>query len=226
MPSRLHDLAALLARTAVGVVFVAHGWLKIEDGVTATAAEFDRMGVPLAKAAAVYSTFAELLGGAALIVGLGLPVVGIALFLDMAGAFVFVHVDQGLSAPAGFELVIVLGLASLLFAAGGGGGLTLDRALGVRRARKEEIAEFLPPEDGPDGPAPYLPKRAGPSEAPEPEAVADVPASARDTVPEIPAPSAPAAPSGAASSGAASGDVVVARARRGRARGGQEKDAK
>ncbi|GAB2852614.1 hypothetical protein GCM10022221_60060 [Actinocorallia aurea] len=220
MPSsRPHDFAALLARTAVGVVFVAHGWLKVEDGVTATATEFDRMGVPLAKAAAVYATFAELLGGVALIIGLGLPVVGLALFLDMAGAFVFVNVDQGLIAPDGFELVFVLGFASLLFAAGGGGGLTLDRALSVRRSRQEEIADFLPPDDG--SPAPYLPK---PLDPPAPEA----PREARDTEPDLPLPSNPVSDPVPAdpSSGAETGDVVVARARRPRARKTQEKDAK
>ncbi|GAA0314036.1 DoxX family protein [Actinoallomurus spadix] len=129
------DAVALLARCGVGVVFLAHGWQKIQVGVTATGHDFDAMGVPAPTAAAVYSTFVELLGGAALILGLALPVAGTLLFLDMAGAFVFVHaahgvflVDKG-TPRNGFELVLVLGLASLLFAAGGGGRLTLDHRL-------------------------------------------------------------------------------------------------
>src|SRR5690606_4633308 len=86
-------------------------------------------------ASAVYAAFVELLGGAALAAGLGLPVVGVLLFADMAGAFVFVHAGEGLfladggTLRNGYELVLVLGLASLLFAAGAGGRLTVDRWL-------------------------------------------------------------------------------------------------
>ncbi|REE95506.1 DoxX family protein [Thermomonospora umbrina] len=136
----LYDLVALLARIGVGGVFLAHGWQKIQVGVTATAEGFDRMDVPAPTAAAIYATFAELLGGLALIAGIGLPVAGTLLFLEMAGALVFVHagngpflVDGG-RVENGFELVLVLGLASLLFAAGGGGRLSLDQRLFPRAA--------------------------------------------------------------------------------------------
>lgn len=138
----LYDIVALFARLGAGLVFMAHGWQKIEAGMTATGRSFDSLGVPLPTGAAVYAAFVELLGGAALILGLGLPVVGILLFVDMAGAFVFVHggeglfmVDQGRAAN-GYELVLVLGLLSLLFAAGAGGRLTLDRWLFGGRLRR------------------------------------------------------------------------------------------
>ncbi|MEW2356499.1 DoxX family protein [Spirillospora sp. NPDC029432] len=138
----LFDVAALLARLGAGVVFMAHGWQKIEAGITATGRSFDALGVPLPTGAAVYAAFVELLGGAALIAGLGLPVVGVLLFVDMAGAFVFVHAGEGLflvdggTARNGYELVLVLGLTSLLFAAGAGGRLTLDRWLLAGRPRR------------------------------------------------------------------------------------------
>jgi putative oxidoreductase len=138
----LYDVVAVLARLGVGVVFIAHGWQKIDAGVDATGRTFDALGVPLPTAAAVYSAFVELLGGAALIAGLGLPVTGILLFLDMAGAFVFVHADQGLfmvdgtTVQNGYELVLALGMASLVFAAGGGGRLTLDQWVIGRRDRR------------------------------------------------------------------------------------------
>jgi putative oxidoreductase len=143
----LYDVVAVLARLGVGVVFMAHGWQKIEAGVTATSRSFDTLGVPLPTAAAVYSAFVELLGGAALITGLGLPVTGALLFVDMAGAFVFVHADQGLfmvdgaTVQNGYELVLALGMASLVFAAGGGGRLTLDQWVLGRRARRPDDDE-------------------------------------------------------------------------------------
>lgn len=146
----LYDVVALLARVGVGVVFVFHGWQKIQVGVTATGKNFHAMHVPLPTASAVYSTFVELLGGSALILGLGLPVTGLLLFLDMAGAFAFVNGSHGLfvtgrgtdPAHQGFELVLVLGLASLLFAVGGGGRFTVDHRLFGRRvaARRDDAA--------------------------------------------------------------------------------------
>jgi putative oxidoreductase len=131
----IYDVVALLARCGVGIVFLVHGWQKIQVGVSATSRNLDAMGAPVPTAAAVYSTFVELLGGAALILGLALPVAGTLLFLDMAGALVFVHAKHGIllvdngRVRNGFELVLVLGVASLVFAAGGGGRLTLDNRL-------------------------------------------------------------------------------------------------
>jgi putative oxidoreductase len=131
----IYDVVALLARCGVGTVFLAHGWQKIQVGVSATARNLDAMGAPFPTASAVYSTFVELLGGAALILGLVLPAAGLLLFVDMAGALIFVHAKHGIflvdngQAHNGFELVLILGLASLLFAAGAGGRITLDNRL-------------------------------------------------------------------------------------------------
>ncbi|MGI5420798.1 DoxX family protein [Actinomadura luteofluorescens] len=153
----LYDVVAVLARLGVGIVFMAHGWQKIEAGVTATGRSFDALGVPVPTVAAVYSAFVELLGGAALIVGLGLPLTGALLFIDMAGAFVFVHADRGLfmvdgkSVQNGYELVLALAMVSLLFAAGGGGRLTLDQWVVAKRLHRpgpgdedeEDAAKFV-----------------------------------------------------------------------------------
>jgi len=154
MRERTYDVAAFLARIGVGVVFIAHGWQKIEAGITATGRSFDDMGVPAPTFSAAYASFVELLGGAALIAGIGLPVAGTLLFLDMAGALVFVHADKGLflvdetRIKNGYELVLVLGLASLLFALGGGGRLTLDTWLSGRRRRGDggDDPDFEPEE--------------------------------------------------------------------------------
>ncbi|GLY89780.1 DoxX family protein [Actinoallomurus iriomotensis] len=148
----IYDVVALLARCGVGTVFLAHGWQKIQVGVTATGRNLDAMGTPLPTAAAVYSTFVELLGGAALILGLALPVAGTLLFLDMVGALIFVHAKHGIflvdngKVQNGFELVIVLGLAALVFAAGGGGRIALDQRLfGGRSHGADEDDETPPP---------------------------------------------------------------------------------
>jgi putative oxidoreductase len=147
----IYDVVALLARCGVGTVFVAHGWQKIQVGITATGRNLDAMGAPFPTAAAVYSTFVELLGGAALILGLALPAAGLLLFLDMAGALIFVHAKHGIflvdngRVHNGFELVLVLGLAALVFAAGGAGRLTLDQRLFARSETAPEESEDVPP---------------------------------------------------------------------------------
>ena len=147
----IYDVVALLARCGVGTVFVAHGWQKIQVGITATGRNLDAMGAPFPTAAAVYSTFVELLGGAALILGLVLLAAGLLLFLDMAGALIFVHAKHGIflvdnaRVHNGFELVLVLGLAALVFAAGGAGRLTLDQRLFARRETPPDEGEDVPP---------------------------------------------------------------------------------
>jgi putative oxidoreductase len=180
----LFDIVALLARIGLGVIFIAHGWQKIQVGITATAKSFDSMGVPMPTAAAIYATFAELLGGLALIVGVALPVAGIALFLDMVGAVLFVHLENGLfivdqgEVRNGFELALALGLASLLLAAAGGGRFSLDHQLhsqrSAKRERREAEEDGWPPEE--DTEAPWPP----PAESPSPVSTQPLPVTAHD----------------------------------------------
>jgi putative oxidoreductase len=189
----LYDIVALLARTGVGAVFMAHGWQKIQVGITTTSDQFTAMDVPIPTAAAIYATFVELLGGAALILGLLLPIAGVLLFIDMAGAFAFVNgthgiflVDeQGVTARNGFELVLVLGVASLVFAAGGAGRLTLDSRLFSRRSSADSDTEAWVASLGSD-----------PDSAKEPRAVAAPAEPERRTPSDVtkPAPSKPAMP--------------------------------
>ncbi|MGA8115850.1 MAG: DoxX family protein [Actinocatenispora sp.] len=139
---RARAVVALLARIALGVVFVAHGWQKLAtNGMDATTKAFTGMGVPAPGVSAWYAALVELVGGAALIVGLALPLFGALLFLDMAGALIFVHAPHGIFASdGGFELVLALGVASLLVGVAGG-PIALDRLLLRRRRTGQEAGE-------------------------------------------------------------------------------------
>jgi len=130
--SLVRDLAQLVARIGLGYVFFAHGWQKLHDnGLAGTTAAFRKMGIPAPEASAYYSTFVELIGGAALILGLLTGLVGLLLFADMLGAFAIVHVHNGVFVGSGgYELVAALGVGALLLAVIGAGRISVDGAIG------------------------------------------------------------------------------------------------
>jgi putative oxidoreductase len=134
-PPVVRDVVLLLTRVTVGLVFFAHGWQKLfTNGVDGTAAFFDQNGVPAPELSAWVAALVELVGGALLVLGLATPVVAIVLVLDMLGAYLFVHSGNGLFAQEnGYELVLVLGTAALVFAAVGPGRYSLDHLVFGRR---------------------------------------------------------------------------------------------
>jgi putative oxidoreductase len=141
IPTPARDLALLVSRVAVGVVFLAHGWQKLfSNGIDGTAAFFDSVGVPAASAAAWLAAVVELAGGAALILGLAVPVAGLLLLVDMIGALFFVHAGAGLFVEqGGYELVATLGAAALLLAVIGAGRYSVDHLLTGRRRTAQPV---------------------------------------------------------------------------------------
>ena len=133
------DLTLLLARLGLGLVLVAHGWQKLSgNGLSGTTASFTDMGVPVPSVSAYVTTFVELLGGAALILGLTVPLVGLLVAGIMTGALVLVHASNGVFVTNnGFELVLVIGLLGLLLAAHGSGRYGIDHLFaGKVRSRR------------------------------------------------------------------------------------------
>jgi putative oxidoreductase len=141
-PAPARDLAILVTRVAVGLVFFAHGWQKLfTNGIDGTAAFFDQVGVPAATAAAWFAAVVELAGGAALILGVAVPVAGLLLLVDMLGAFFFVHAGAGLFVEqGGYELVLALGAAALLLGVLGAGRFSVQHLLAGRRTAQPVAA--------------------------------------------------------------------------------------
>ncbi|MBB3035935.1 DoxX family protein [Hoyosella altamirensis] len=125
------DIALLIARVGIGIIFVAHGWQKLNDqGIEGVQAFFTSINAPLPEISAYVVTYLELVGGALLIIGALTPLVGFLLFCDMVGAFVLVHAEHGVFVnDGGYELVLALGVGSLLIAACGAGRLSVDRMI-------------------------------------------------------------------------------------------------
>ncbi|MDL9935980.1 DoxX family protein [Gordonia sp. ABSL1-1] len=127
----------LLARVAIGIIFLAHGLQKFQqNGWSGPSAGFEMMDVPAASLSAFVVTWLEIIGGIALIAGVLTPVVAALFTLDMLGALFTAHIDSGLwVSDGGYEFVLALGAASLLLAVVGAGQLSVDALLGdkVRR---------------------------------------------------------------------------------------------
>jgi len=136
------SLALLIARIGLGIVFLAHGWQKFDEmGVEGVGAGFAKMGVPAPELAAYFSTFVELIGGAALLIGAFTAVAGVLLVLDMLGALLFIHIDKGVFVTeGGYELVVALGIGALLLAVFGAGRYSVDGLLGRKVGRAGALA--------------------------------------------------------------------------------------
>jgi len=137
----LPDLGLLVGRLALGVIMIAHGWQKLTDvGHAGVTKMFKGLDIPLPSVSAAFATWVELLGGVALVAGVLVPLAGLLLAVDMAGAFWFVHMDQGFfSDKGGYEFVLILGATSLLFALAGAGRFSVDSLLfGGRRTAAPE----------------------------------------------------------------------------------------
>ncbi|MEU5864669.1 MULTISPECIES: DoxX family protein [unclassified Nonomuraea] len=140
----LFDVAALISRVVLGVIFVVHGWQKWQGGLGAAAGQFREMGIPMPGLSAGFAAIVELIGGVLLILGLLVRPVALLLLIDMIGAIVFVHAGHGvLSQNGGWELPGALGALSLMLAALGGGRIGLDGIVHsmFRRRKERRIAE-------------------------------------------------------------------------------------
>lgn len=121
----------LLLRVAVGLVFAVHGAQKLLlFGIGGTAGFLGSLGIPLPEVAAIVVILVELVGGLALLIGLGTRYVAALLAVNMAVALFTVHLPNGFFVDGGgFEFVLVLLAAALFFALHGGGALAVDRRL-------------------------------------------------------------------------------------------------
>ncbi|TNC52985.1 DoxX family protein [Rubellimicrobium rubrum] len=121
------ELAALLLRVAMGVLFVLHAWMKIAIFTpSGTAGYFVSIGLP---AVLAYVTIAvELLGGLALIAGIATRWVSLLLVPIMIGAAYFGHGGNGFffsNANGGWEYPAFWTVALLVQALLGDGAYSL-----------------------------------------------------------------------------------------------------
>lgn len=95
------DLGLFVMRLVLGIIFVAHGWSKLQN-MEGTIGFFQSIGLSSFVAYAV--ALIEFLGGLSMILGVGTAVFGVLLAAVMVGAIVTVKSKGGLTGPGGFEL--------------------------------------------------------------------------------------------------------------------------
>lgn len=119
------DIALLVLRVVIGIVFFAHGLGKFQMGVENVAGFFGSVGIPAAYLAAWVVTIVETFGGLALILGLGTRWAALPMSVVMIVAIITVKLQIGLIAPPeggiGYELDMTLlaGLVALLLQGAG-----------------------------------------------------------------------------------------------------------
>ena len=127
---KLRPFVSLCTRLVLGVIMLMHGWEKVvhPGHLHAFALFVVHLGMPawLGYVAA----FTELLGGAALILGLFTPIAAAGIAIDMAVAILRVHLHNGLTGrngQPGFEFPLSLFALALVLLADGPGWLAIDR---------------------------------------------------------------------------------------------------
>jgi putative oxidoreductase len=123
-------------RLVVGIVFIAHGWLKLSSfGIQGTTKFMGGLGIPVPGVIAVYVIVLEMIGGLALILGGFTRFFAALLAIDMLGAIFFAKRNAGFFGPKGWEFELTLCAVCVTLAIVGAGGASIDAALSARRNR-------------------------------------------------------------------------------------------
>jgi putative oxidoreductase len=114
-----YEVSLLIIRVVLGVTFLLHGIAKFQMGLGNVAGWFESIGILGFIGYAV--AFIELLGGIALIVGLGTRIVSALIAIVMVGAIITAKLSVGFigAEAAGYELdVALLAMATVLVISG------------------------------------------------------------------------------------------------------------
>ncbi len=143
---RKSDVASLLLRAMIGVVFIAHGAQKLfgafgGGGLDATANAMAGYGLKPGMLFAVLSGISEFGGGLLLLVGLLTPVAGLIITCNMLVATAVSSGHNGFITPGrlGYEYNLVLIAIALALTIAGPGRLSLDHQLSLNQAIADRV---------------------------------------------------------------------------------------
>ena len=129
--SSCFEITYALLRVIMGYILFMHGWVKVGAGVAAVAGSRAKNGLEPAAAFAYAAIFLETVGAVCLAVGLFTRFFAAALAIEMAIAFLVVHMPKGFAAgQGGYEYVLLIGIVLFVIAIRGGGRYSVDRLIG------------------------------------------------------------------------------------------------
>ena len=131
------DLALLIVRVVLGVIFIIHGGQKLfgwygGPGMKGMTQWLGSMGVAHPTLFAGMATLSEFGGGLLVLVGLLTPLAAAFIVSTMVVAIVFAHAKNGfLNSNHGYEFNLSLIALALALMLSGAGTISLDRLLGL-----------------------------------------------------------------------------------------------
>jgi len=123
------NLASLVLRLAVGILFIVHGYPKLTSQRKMGAEFMKSTGMPTWMAS--FAGVAEFFGGLALILGLLTPVISLLFVLWMISTTWFAKAKLHKKLQGGYEFDISLLAASLAIVILGSGIYSIDHLLGI-----------------------------------------------------------------------------------------------
>lgn len=126
----VEPIAYTITRVVFGIIMIMHGWPKWTRGAEAVGNAFaTNFGLP--RWFAVLAIFFEVVGGAALVVGLATRFFASALAVELLIAMFAAHWAKGFSVgQGGYEYVLFLGIVCFFIAIRGGGPYSVDAKIG------------------------------------------------------------------------------------------------
>ncbi len=129
-----YDIALLLIRIGVGIIFIVAGWGKL-TGIEGAQAFFGDIGIPLAGVMAWVVAIVEFFGGIMVLAGIYIRVPAVLLAIIMVVAIFTVKLPDGFQA---LRLDLMLMLAALALALAGSGAYSVKAMMAGDSAEPSE----------------------------------------------------------------------------------------
>jgi putative oxidoreductase len=146
LQNRLNDVALLMLRGILAVVFMYHGSQKLfgwfgGKGLADTATGMESIGIPLPIVGTILAASAEFFGGIVLLLGVGTRIAAVPMAFTMLVAIVAVH-NKSFSGRGGMEFALTLCVMLVALILTGPGRLTVARLI-PRRSKQSVMAANL-----------------------------------------------------------------------------------